>query len=116
MGVKQRCPLSPLLFGLYLDGLQKFLEDTNLTHAPCLNGKHVPVLLYADNLALLSHSREGFHELLNRLEIFCHNRGLTVSIDKTKVIGFGSEIQCCLGTWYALLSSTLLQLNILFVV
>jgi hypothetical protein len=91
MGVKQGCRLSPLLFGLYLDGLQKFLEDKNLTHAPCFNGKHVPVLLYADDIALLSHSREGLQELLNRLEIFCHNRALTVSIDKTTVIVFGKR-------------------------
>ena len=91
MGVKQGCPLSLLLFGLYLDGLQKFLEDKNLTHAPCLNSKHVPVLLYADDLALLSHSREGLQEHLNRLEIFCHDRALTLSIDKTKVIVFGKR-------------------------
>ena len=28
MGVKQVCPLSPTLFGLYVDGLEKHLLET----------------------------------------------------------------------------------------
>ena len=91
MGVTQGCPLSPLLFGLYLDDFQTNLEDTSLTHAPCLDGKNVPVLLYADDLALLSHSRERLQELLDRLEIFCHDGALTDGIDKTKVIVFRKQ-------------------------
>lgn len=64
MGMKQGCPLIPLLFGIYLDfqnGLQNFLkilEAAESLDAPCPNGKAVPVLLYADDLSLLSHSRE----------------------------------------------------------
>jgi hypothetical protein len=46
MGVKQGCPLSLLLCGLYLDGL---LEDTHFADAPVLNGTGVPVLLYAND-------------------------------------------------------------------
>lgn len=64
MRMKQGFPLSPLLFGIYLDfqnGLQNFLkilEAAESLDAPCPNGKTVPVLLYADDLSLLSHSRE----------------------------------------------------------
>lgn len=55
--------------------------------------------VYADDLAVLSHSGEGFQELLNRIEVFCHDRALTVRIDKTNV---GSKIQSCLSPWCAL--------------
>ena len=41
MGVKQWCPLSPTLFGLYVDGLEKHLLDTA---APTL-GVMVPLLV-----------------------------------------------------------------------
>ncbi|BDA41140.1 Glyoxalase 3 at C-terminar half [Coccomyxa sp. Obi] len=91
MGVKQGCPLSPLLFGIYLDGLQKILEATESTDAPCLNGKPVPVMLYADDLALLSHSREGLQKSLDMLGTFSHDRGLTVSVEKTKVLVFAKR-------------------------
>lgn len=61
MGMKKGCPLSPLLFGIFLDfhdGLQKILEAAESLDAPCPNGKAVPVLLYADAISLLRHSRE----------------------------------------------------------
>ena len=44
MGVKQGCPVSPTLFGLYVDGLEQHLLDTD---APTLMGVMVPLLLYA---------------------------------------------------------------------
>ena len=82
---------SPLLFGIYLDGLQKILEATESLDAPRLNGRTVPVLLYADDLALLSHSREGLQNLLDILRTFSHDRGLTVNIEKTKVLVFAKR-------------------------
>ena len=50
MGVKQGCPLSPPLFGLYVDGLEKHLLETADIDAPKLMGVMVPLLLYADDL------------------------------------------------------------------
>jgi hypothetical protein len=57
-GVKQGCPLSPLLFGLYLDALEGRLDDRECD-APALADVHVWLLLFADDLVLTSESEVG---------------------------------------------------------
>ena len=52
--VKQGCPLSPTLFGLYVNGLERHLLDTAGIDAPTLLGTLVLLLLYADDLILMS--------------------------------------------------------------
>jgi hypothetical protein len=54
IGVKQGYPLSPLLFGLYLDGLEKHLDAFDGDSPPQLVDIVVKLLLYADDLALMS--------------------------------------------------------------
>jgi hypothetical protein len=65
-GVKQGCPLSPLLFGLYLDALKGRLDDKKCD-APTLGDVHVWLLLFADNLALTSESEVGLQQQLDAL-------------------------------------------------
>ena len=50
VGVKQGCPLSPILFGVYLDDHHEMLDFPEITV------HRVPVLLYADDLALVATS------------------------------------------------------------
>jgi len=71
MGVKRGCPLSPTLFGLYVDGLEKHLLETADIDAPTLMGFMVPLLLYADDLILMSESASGLQKQLDALASFC---------------------------------------------
>ncbi len=71
IGVKQGCPLSPLLFGLYLDRLEKHLDALVGDSSPQLADTVVKVLLYADDLALMSETPQGLHKQIDVLSEFC---------------------------------------------
>ena len=86
MGVKQGYPLSPTLFGLYVDGLEKHLLENADIDAPTLMGLMVPLLLYADDLILISESAPGLQKQLDALASFCEQRQLTVNLSKTNVV------------------------------
>ncbi len=89
MGVKQGCPLSPTLFGLYIDDLESdLLRQSVGLYLPTLGGEAVPPLLYADDLALMSTTREGLQRQLNFLGDYADRWGLTVNVPKTKAVVF----------------------------
>ena len=88
-GVRQGDPLSPLLFGLYLDRLESYLSSRYPDVGPELGGQRLRTLLYADDTALLSHTPEGLQELLKGLSTFCNENGLTVNVAKTEIVLFG---------------------------
>ena len=90
-GVPQGSILGPLLFLLFINDL-----DQELLHSR--------VLLYADDTVLYaSHSQEVFAHLwvandLRTLTKWCRNNQLTVNINKTKVMLFGSRNMLKRGT------------------
>jgi hypothetical protein len=59
IGVKQGCPLSPLLFGLYIDALEPRIAALDDDDGPDLAGTPVKLLLYADDLVLMSRTQRG---------------------------------------------------------
>ena len=67
MGVKQGCPLSATLFGLFLDGLEQHLRDTLGHDVPSLSGVIIPppLLQYADDLTIMSTTLGGLQRQLN---------------------------------------------------
>jgi hypothetical protein len=92
-GVKQGCPLSPLLFGLYLDALEGHL-DGRKCDAPALANMHVWLLLFADDLPLTLESEVGLQQQLDALQQLCVEHGLTVNVKKTKVMVFNFVDPC----------------------
>jgi hypothetical protein len=80
--------LSPLLFGLYLDGLEKHLDALEGDSPPQLADIIVKLLLYADDLALMSKTPQGLHKQRNDLSEFCVDRQLVINVSKTKVVVF----------------------------
>ena len=64
------------------------------THAPDsgvdLGGVRLHTLIYANDLALLAHDREGLQRLLDHLHIFTTANGLTVNVQKPEIVVFGS--------------------------
>ena len=97
LGVKQGCPLSPTLFGLYIDGLEQHLLQTAGIDAPTLSALRevVPLLLYADDLILISTTAKGLQQQLDALASFCQARQLDVNHSKTKVVIFETRRSSC---------------------
>jgi hypothetical protein len=88
IGVKQGCPLSPLFFGVYLDGLEKHLDALDGDSPPQLADIVVKLLLYADDLALMSETPQGLQKQIDALSEFYVERQLVINVSKTKVVVF----------------------------
>jgi len=92
IGVKQGCPLSPLFFGFYLDELEKHLDALDGDNLPQLADIVIKLLLYADDLALMSETPQGLQKQIDALSEFCVERQLVINVSKTKVMVFE---KCC---------------------
>lgn len=90
LGVKQGCPLSPTLFGLYIDELESFLQAGGCD-APRLAGIMAAILLYADDIVLISETAAGLRKQLGILGEFCIAKRLTVNLAKTQVLVFNAR-------------------------
>ena len=68
LGLKQGCPLSPMLFNLYIDDI-KYVFDEQCDPVP-VSDIHISHFLYADDLVILSQSRTGLQRCLDKLHLF----------------------------------------------
>jgi len=77
--------LSPTLFGIYIDKLEDCLEE-----ARCVDPTHaiiiIILLLYVDDIFLMVRSPYDLRKQLRILKYFFSSIGMTVNIEKTKVM------------------------------
>ena len=86
--VRQGCILSPILFNLYLNELQRILESYDTDPVTLSNRLPLNCLLYADNLVLISRSAAGLQNQINLLHKYCEKWLLTTNLNKTKTLIF----------------------------
>ena len=67
----------------------------NQIDAPKLLDTLIPILFFADDIALFSNSPEGLQAQLDIMQAFCQEHGLTVNIAKTKVMVFETRRTSC---------------------
>lgn len=86
-GVKQGCLLAPTLFNLFLNDMAAALDHSDC-HPPKLGSRRTALLLYADDAVLLSQTRRGLFNLINKsLAYFTLNK-LQLNFTKSKIMVF----------------------------
>ena len=72
VGVKQGCPISPLLFSLHLDDLETLLQEaSDETDCPRLAELLIAILLFADDIVLFSYSSKGLQRHGHTASLLC---------------------------------------------
>jgi hypothetical protein len=92
LGVKQGCPLSPTLFGLYIDALENFIIS-NTDSTVKVGTSRVPLLLYADDIVFFATSEKEMQHMMDVFSDFCYKYDLTVNMKKTAVVVFSCSIE-----------------------
>ena len=86
-GVRQGETLSPTLFNLYLNDLPEAVAMGH-TDPIQLGPRNVHCLMYADDIVLLSKTKNGLQNCLNNVHNYCAKWKLEINLMKTKVIIF----------------------------
>src|SRR6267154_213167 len=84
-GVRQGCPISPLLFSIYAEVMMiKVLED--MDEGVLVGGKLVSDVRFADDQGMVASTEMGLQTLMNKLNDTAINYGMKINVQKTKTM------------------------------
>ena len=86
-GLKQGDNLSPFFFNIYINDLPGEIEQGK-TDPVEIQNHYINSLLWADDIILLSETKEGLQCCLNNLDTYCQKWKLEVNLKKTKSLTF----------------------------
>ena len=99
IGLRQGCLLSPILFCIYIAGLEQELKKRNIGGVKIRN-ERVWSLAYADDIVLLAKNREALNDMAAMMRKFLKDRRMILSVEKTKVLVFHRGRNCKKEKWW----------------
>ena len=104
VGLRQGCVVSPLLFIIYMDKIDK---DNSSSSGVTLGKYNVRRLLCANDLALLSLNESDLQSALDRFSDACLGAGMKISSAKTEIMCLSRHpVQCFFQTNGVILQQT----------
>ena len=85
LGVRQGDNLSPTLFSIFINELAQQVKQLDLG-INIGNGRKLSILLYADDLAILSENPIDMQEMLNCINEWCDRVKMKINMSKTKLM------------------------------
>ena len=90
VGVRQGCPLSPILFNLYISEIEEVLRKGQ-DGGVVIGREKVWMLAYADDMVLFARSMSEMKVMIKRVERYMDKRDMVVNVGKTKWMKFRNK-------------------------
>ena len=84
--VKQGCNLSPTFFAIFVNDLVQEINYLQLGIE--INETSISMLLYADDIVLISDSPDNLQTMLNTMHNWCKRWRVLINCEKSKVVHF----------------------------
>ena len=88
-GLKQGCALSPMLFNLYINDLA--IRIDSLGKGIDIDGVNCSILLFADDIVLISDNAVNLQCILDELNIWCTANCMNINANKSNVVHFRNK-------------------------
>ena len=84
LGVKQGDVLSPILFNIFFSDIAEIFDKS--CDPVVLNSNDYNCLLFADDMIIMSKSKVGLQNCLDKVSEYCESWKLNINVAKTKVM------------------------------
>ena len=92
-GVRQGCPLSPVLFNCFIDELATRLHDSG--YGIKFSERILNSLLYADDVVLMAETDEELQGLIQIVDDFCNQWHMDLNLTKSKAMVIPAKYGKC---------------------